>query len=242
MVTKRKTKYQESKNHVFVTIMITLVVAAITLLLVFLLLKKIQPNTEKINIINLINCYSCKSANIPETDNDSNSSDSSSSPSQPDSPNQPGSQDSSDEGDFSVFDNEKTWTNVSPLNIFEDSLYDNRSLIAPHSTNTYEFVVRNKLGFTIDYNLAFTECNDDKINMKYRLTHAGKYLAGNETEWVTFDKLNQVAKTLKNGSDDVYFLEWKWFDSDNDTAIGEMDYADYKLNIKVTAIQKTNDN
>ena len=214
------------------TIIISLLVAVFTLLVVFLVLRQFRPNTEKINIINLINCYSCKGANIPDTGDDSSNN----------SGNNENSSNNSESGDFSVFDNDKTWTNVSPLNIFEDSLYDNRSLIAPHSTNTYEFVVRNHLGFSINYDLNFTECNDNKINMKYRLTHEGKYLAGSETEWVTFEQLNQSQKFLKNDSDDVYFLEWKWFDSENDTKIGEMDYADYKLNIKVTAIQNLNDN
>ena len=229
MLTKIRNKKQEPKHHLFVTILISLLVAVFALLVVFLVLRQFRPNTEKINIINLINCYSCSNANIPETGDDSASSNSS---------NQPSSQDSSSDGSFSVFDREKTWTNASPLNIFEDSLYDNRNLIAPHSTNTYEFVIRNKLGFPINYNLTFTECNENQINMKYRLTHEGKYLAGNETEWVTFDKLNQALASLDNNSDDVYYLEWKWFDASNDTTIGEMDYADYKLNIKVTATQK----
>ena len=225
MVAKRKANNQESKNYIFVTIMISLVVAVITLLLVFLLLRKVEPNTEKINIISLTACYSCKNPDAPETgDNENNGGN--------------GTSENTQEGDFTVFDENITWGLLSDLNIFEDSLYDNRRLIAPHSTNIYEFIIRNTTGETINYSLSFLECNPSNINMKYRLSHDGEYLAGSETEWVTFDELNQSQRIINNRKDDVYYLEWKWFDASNDTTIGEMDYADYKLNIKVTATQR----
>lgn len=225
MVTKRKTNSQESKNYIFVTIMVTLVVAVITLLLVFLLLREFEPNTEKINIINLTACFSCKDPNIPETGNDEGDSSGKTS-----------------EGDFTVFDNNITWGLLSDLNIFEDSLYNNRRLIAPRSTNIYEFIIRNNTGETINYNLTFRECNFNKINMKYRLTHEGEYLAGSETKWVTFDELNQSQRIIKNRKDDVYFLEWKWFDGENDTEIGEGDSSDYSLQIILKATQEKNAN
>ncbi|MBR3368498.1 hypothetical protein IKG45_01760 [Candidatus Saccharibacteria bacterium] len=234
MVTKRKTNSQESKNYIFVTIMVTLVVAVITLLLVFLLLRGFEPNTEKINIINLTACFSCKDPNIPETGDDE--SDSSGKTSEGDS------SEKTSEEDFTVFDKNITWGLLSDLNIFEDSLYNNRRLIAPHSTNIYEFIVRNNTGGTINYNLTFRECNFSKINMKYRLTHEGEYLAGSETEWVTFDELNQSQRIIKNKKDDVYFLEWKWFDSENDTEIGESDSSDYSLQIILKATQEKNAN
>jgi hypothetical protein len=78
--------------------------------------------------------------------------------------------------------------------------------------------------------------------MKYRLTHEGEYLAGSETEWVTFDELNQSQRIIKNKKDDVYFLEWKWFDSENDTEIGESDSSDYSLQIILKATQEKNAN
>ena len=36
---------------------------------------------------------------------------------------------------------------------------------------------------------------------------------------------------------DIYTIEWKWKDSENDTKIGETDGAYYKMNVSVHAEQ-----
>ena len=226
MVTNRNTKHQSEKHHAFV-IIILLVIAILSLLLVnFFGLRPIET-TKKINILNLTSCYSCheNDASVPETGEDEGEKDSKS------------SSEESKKGPLTVFDDDIIWGLSSDLNIFEDSLYDNRHLIAPHSTNTYEFIVRNSTGFKIDYDLYFGECNPKNINMKYRLIHEGKYLAGSETEWVSFDELNQYSNRINHKSEKAYYLEWRWFDADNDTEIGEMDYADYKLTIRLKGVQ-----
>ena len=241
MVTGRTTKQQPKKHHILVIIIILLVIAIISLLLVNFFNFKPIETTRKINIINLTSCYSCYNnngdASVPETDEDNKEGKSS----QP-NPEKPenSSSENSKKGPLTVFDDDIIWGISSEINIFEDSLYDNRHLIAPHSTNTYEFIIRNSTGFNVDYDLYFDECNPQNINMKYRLIHDGRYLAGSETEWVSFDELNQYANRINHKSEKAYYLEWRWFDSENDTEIGEMDYADYKLTIKFKGTQTKN--
>ena len=48
-----------------------------------------------------------------------------------------------------------------------------------------------------------------------------------------FSDLNLNNLTLNMKQTDTYYLEWKWFSSDNDTKIGESINAKYKLKIEI---------
>lgn len=39
---------------------------------------------------------------------------------------------------------------------------------------------------------------------------------------------------------DTYILEWKWFESENDTEVSQLQ-SEYTLNISLTATQTTNE-
>ena len=136
-----------------------------------------------------------------------------------------------------VYDSEEQYTTNTPLNIFtQTSYYVVDGKIAPLSENSYQFVIRNNNDFNIRYDIAIMETNEYDINMKYRLKLNGKYVAGNDREYVTADELNQYAIGLASNTYDVYTLDWKWFESSNDTKVGTNIAAYYKLDLKVTAV------
>lgn len=120
-----------------------------------------------------------------------------------------------------VYDEEKRYVKETPLNIFKHkSYYTADGVIAPGSENAYQFIIRNNNKFAIIYDLKMTEKNDYKVNMKYRLKLNGKYILGDEKHWVNTQELICNEVVLTNNSYNVYTLEWKWFESDNDTEVG----------------------
>lgn len=147
-------------------------------------------------------------------------------------------------GEIDVSDKNVKWRNSdiyhlnNKLKIFENPVYDGESIIAPLSSNTYKFIIKNATGYVVDYKLDFLEENQYNINMKYRLRKNGYYVAGNEEEWVSYEKLSVVFENISKGNVDNYELDWKWFESDNDTQIGAVD-ANYILTISITAVDST---
>lgn len=142
------------------------------------------------------------------------------------------------ENNFSVYDSEKTYSNATPLNIFSHrSYYTLEDVIAPGTENSYQFIARNNNDFAIKYDWKTVENNEYNINMKYRLKLNGKYIIGNSATWVTADEIKENEVTLADKSYNVYTLEWKWFESENDTEVGIAVNAYYKLNIEFFATQ-----
>jgi len=139
---------------------------------------------------------------------------------------------------FNILDNNTSWQSTNDLNIFSNPMYEMDNKIAPESTNFYQFVVRNNTIYDINYNIVFKEDNNYKINMKYRLIKNDEYIVGNEKEWVTYEKLNLNNISLLTKNSDTYYLEWKWFSSDNDAEIGKIGNANYSLKIDIKAVQK----
>lgn len=129
-----------------------------------------------------------------------------------------------------IRDDDGLYHNSNKLNIFSNPYYEFKNIIAPTSTNVYEFVVKNVNDFNITYSLKITEDNQYNINIKYRMKMNHKYVSGNEDTWVTYEDLQQQNLLLAANSKDLYELEWKWFESENDTYIGSID-ADYVLKI-----------
>ncbi len=139
-------------------------------------------------------------------------------------------------GKLVVYDEKQKYSNTTKLEIFKHaSYYIVDGLIAPGAENSYQFVIRNNNSFNINYKLDFIETNDHNINMKYRLKLNGKYVVGNNNEYVELEKLNNYTAKLDKNSYDVYTLDWKWFESDNDTYVGTQIQANYKMNLKISA-------
>ena len=136
---------------------------------------------------------------------------------------------------LSVYDDEHTpvtWDGANDLKIFEKTLYTMDGKIAPESSNTYQFVVRNNTKYNIKYNIDFIETNPYNINMKYKLKKNDTYLIDH---YVPASELNINDMTLDSSNNDTYYLEWKWVSSDNDTQIGKTENANYGLKIEIKA-------
>lgn len=142
------------------------------------------------------------------------------------------------EDNFDVEDEKGiSWKSSNELNIFANPMYEMREKIAPESTNFYQFIVRNNTIYDVNYSIDFEENNEMKINMKYRLIKNDEYVVGSEEKWVTYEELSLENIYLSTKKSDTYYLEWKWFSSDNDTLIGEADNVNYSLKINIKAEQ-----
>ena len=138
---------------------------------------------------------------------------------------------------ITVYDNDVTWHGVTEAKIFTNSMYQIEDVIAPESSNTYQFVVKNSVDFKLKYSISFIENNQYNINMKYKLKKNDTYLVDH---YVSASELNLTNMILDSSNNDTYYLEWKWVSSDNDTQVGKTPNAKYGLNIEVKA-DSTND-
>ena len=141
------------------------------------------------------------------------------------------------DGMVTVYDNDVTWHGSTEAKIFTNSMYQLEDVIAPESSNTYQFVVKNSVGYKIKYNVSFIESNPYNINMKYKLKKNDTYLIDH---YVSVNELNLTNLMLDSSNNDTYYLEWKWISSDNDTEIGKTPNANYGLKIEIKA-ESTND-
>ena len=147
-----------------------------------------------------------------------------------------GNDDNNDDDDYNdnkvtVFDSDVKWEDTTALKIFTDSVYHLDGKIAPESSNTYQFVVKNSTMFKLNYNISFIETNPYHINMKYKLKKNNTYLVDH---YVSYDELNINDQILNSKSNDTFYLEWKWVSSDHDNEAGNVE-ANYSLKIEVKA-------
>ncbi len=137
-----------------------------------------------------------------------------------------------DENKLIVKDDEAIWHGEVSARMFTNSMYVLDDVIAPESSNTYQFVVKNGTDYKLKYNITFVETNPYNINMKYKLKKGDTYLIDH---YVSASELIVDESLINSKSNDTYYLEWKWVSSDNDTEIGKTADANYKLVIKVDA-------
>ena len=131
-----------------------------------------------------------------------------------------------------VYDNDVTWHGDTVARIFTNSMYGIEDVIAPESHNTYQFVVKNGTNYNLKYTIKFIENNPYHINMKYKLKKNDTYIVDH---YVSASELAITNALLNTGSNDTYYLEWKWISSSNDTEIGANPDSKYELKITVEA-------
>lgn len=163
-------------------------------------------------------------------------------------------------------DDTATWETTTDVDLFKSSYTnaqgrvsvksaDGRNVVAPGTTGTYTFSIRNTgntvLAYTVSMESAFT-LSDNSIPMQFRLRRGADWLVGGEGEWCTLQTLNAYTgdSTLNPEKIDEYQLEWQWpFEGDNaaDTRLGSITVnaaagtaaaaadADFKLTIITTA-------
>ena len=131
-----------------------------------------------------------------------------------------------------VKDKQITWKGETQAKIFTNSMYKFKDVIAPESSNTYQFIVKNATEYNLKYKIDFVEENPYNINMKFKLKKNDTYIID---EYVSASELNISDMLLNVKENDTYYLEWKWISSSNDTAIGKTPDAYYGLTINVEA-------
>ena len=143
--------------------------------------------------------------------------------------------DETEDAELEVFDNDLEWSSTSQVHVFRNPVYEMDEIIAPGSTNSYKFYIRNNKECNIKYKLKFIEENPYGINMKYKLKKDGNYVISN---WVSANELVISDELLNSQEDDEYILEWMWQHNDTvDADIGKNIDAYYKLNITISGEQ-----
>lgn len=191
--------------------------------------KTDKPNTNPVIVPDNNNSNNNKPSTTPDNSNINNNNN-----------NQSGNEGQSSSGNDTTDDelivkDTVEWKSQNELRIFSNPAYQMESKIAPESSNTYIFIVRNNTNSDVKYNIDFNEENANHINMKYRLKRDNEYIIGSSTTWVGYNELDLNGILLNSKSDHTYYLDWKWFSSDNDTSIGSNPNSKYKLNIEISA-------
>lgn len=130
------------------------------------------------------------------------------------------------------------WNELKELDIFNNNYFHDEAIIAPGVQGSYNYTIENISEKSCIYEIKYVPENKYNVNMMYKLKKNGKYIAGNENTWVTYDKMNVQNEVLTGNSKDIYTIEWKWIDTDYDTEIGETPGADYKMFISVYATEE----
>ncbi len=121
---------------------------------------------------------------------------------------------------FEVYSEGMTWKKINALNIFNNEKFDGDKIIAPESNGKYEFTIKNRSRRSVSYLISLEEDYNVDVNMKYRLIKNGKYVIGDEKNYVSIKELilkeNKVLPDEKN----TYVLEWSWNSTDKDTISG----------------------
>ena len=138
-----------------------------------------------------------------------------------------------------ILQGETEWSELKELDIFNQKRYSHvvEEKIAPGVQDVYAYTVENNGDYKMSYNMVFSDENPYNINMIYKLKINGVYVAGNENTWVKINELNRTNLIINPNTTDLFVLEWRWEDAENDTEIGITDGANYKLSINVTATQ-----
>lgn len=143
-----------------------------------------------------------------------------------------GDDDVIEENGLIVKDDDISWDGTTKAKIFSNSMYELNDIIAPESSNTYQFVVKNATDYRLKYEIKFKEKNHYHINMKYKLKKNDTYIIDH---YVSYNELNISNIILNSRANDTYYLEWKWISSENDTEIGKNPDSKYELKIEVKA-------
>ncbi len=110
------------------------------------------------------------------------------------------------------------------------------------SSGTYRFSVKNNSNYDMIYNIKFEHDMTNYINMKYKLKIDNIYIRGNDNDYVDINKLNVESIIVPKHSINVYTLEWKWEnDNENDIKVGfnkDNQYYYFKMQIFSNIYQK----
>lgn len=142
-----------------------------------------------------------------------------------------------------LLENSTDWKDLIELDIFNTNYSCvKEGKIAPGVQGTYVYTVENYGEKRMVYDMKFTDENPYKINLIYKLKRNGQYVAGNEENWVRTTDMDLSDLKIDAKTSDIFTIEWRWEDAENDTEIGETEGAYYKLFISSYAEVDSNQN
>ena len=231
---KKEEKKEEKKSKSDLIVKIILIIIIILLLLHNCAMVRKANNNEGKTPTGNVDIFEIKcdqsACDSPITNGETNSNNTNNSSNINNGKNTPVS--SNDEGEITVLDKDIVWSSENRLRIFENSIYEYNEIIAPESSNVYQFVVKNTTKYNLKYTIDFVEDNKFNINMKYKLKKNDTYIFD---EYVSASELKMTEYSLNSGANDTYYLEWKWISSSNDTSIGSNPSSNYRLSILINA-------
>ncbi len=139
------------------------------------------------------------------------------------------------QGDVGISSDGFVWKEVNTLNIFNNEKFNDQKIIAPGVRGSYEFVIKNLSHTKVSYVIGFGEDYNFFVNMKYRLSKNGKYIIGNDQNWVSIKDLSLQENLVSEKTNNTYVLEWYW-DSDERDAIAGMNGGYYTLKLLISTI------
>ena len=130
-------------------------------------------------------------------------------------------------------------TKDTQLNIFNNEKFNGEKIIAPGSSGSAQFCIRNKSNYDVSYDFKFSDEMEHLVNMKYKLKIDNIYIKGNKDEYKNLEDISLEGIVVPKDSANIYTLEWYWEDDNkNDTILGnQKDTQYYKLNLQVDARQ-----
>ncbi len=137
-----------------------------------------------------------------------------------------------DENLFDVIENNTglSWTQIELADIFSNPEFGGEKLIAPGTTGSYYFTIKNNANFGMHCDLRFEDINvpESKVPMLYRFRSEDEYIMGTETTWLTLEEIVDITIPLNISKAKEYILDWKWIFEDPEN-LEERDRADTAL-------------
>lgn len=115
--------------------------------------------------------------------------------------------------------------------IFNDTIH-------PGETGEYYFKIINKDNKDKLIYLDFSDVNEAKLPMQYRIKSKDGYVSGNENYWANVDKIGLEKVIIYANSSETYILEWRWYDNglhDEQDTNAATNGSVYVINIKLTS-------
>ena len=88
-----------------------------------------------------------------------------------------------------ISDGSKKFDKQTKIDIFSNSEFNNKKIIAPGSNGSYDFVIENKSDKKLKYDITFKDEMDNPVNMNYKLKIDGVYIHGNKDNYVSIEDL-----------------------------------------------------
>ena len=170
------------------------------------------------------------------------------------------------EPELDAFDENVSWETQTDVDLFRTSYLGENGeitvqsangdkLIAPGTSNSYHFSLRNTGNVSMDYTLNLEgvfELSNRELPFQVRLSRGNDWIVGGDTQWVSIDEMNEVYEkdTLGVGRYITYTLEWRWpFENEdedmrllhnvNDTLLGNISASsNTNFHLKITTVSE----